>query len=473
MCKSLAEGGQRCASHTRTKMVKAAAAVEAAAAARDVDALGSAQAQWEEAAVEYASTNEGHDHLAAQAQAALAAGDYDTHALLNTVVQRGEAMRAANRETAALLAAVRLSQTEPDPAALPALSDRAVAPAAPAPAAGTAPVLSVKDRQRWVEALADLRTACEGIDSFPVRASATPVTPEQVIAAFEDFDAVLADPTADDADLIRAVAAYREAKGSLGRTPTTKTEAVKHRDIDNGLYHDPPNKKALQRWREWVSAHYVDVDKPQFARLLAHPGAGERTYRHLLAGEPGLTRAATGCSNCPLPVLNEAIRVDHTERPDSDMAVHPDGWARARDARMGPGGAAIALSLAAKDPDAWQRQEAVNHVMVTPMDDFTADDRAWLVAHLHEIPGDANQQALARSVADWAKAYADDAERQRLRNLFTEDQINAPRYLSNGWSSPAEANQLAPALRGIGAAIPTRQAAVAEEPKKRGWFGRD
>lgn len=87
MCKSQADGGQRCAAHTRSKY----------------ETLTRTDPGWDAAAAEYASTPEGHDRLTEEADQAAAAGDFETEAHLRSAITRGEAMRAANKETAQII----------------------------------------------------------------------------------------------------------------------------------------------------------------------------------------------------------------------------------------------------------------------------------------------------------------------------------------------------------------------------------
>ena len=89
MCKSQAEGGQRCASHTRTKYT----------------ATSTDDPNWDTVAAEYASTSEGEAHLKGEAIQAMEQGDYETAARLNTVTARGITMREANRAAAEAIAA--------------------------------------------------------------------------------------------------------------------------------------------------------------------------------------------------------------------------------------------------------------------------------------------------------------------------------------------------------------------------------
>lgn len=64
MCKSQAEGGQRCAAHTRPRF----------------EAANLGTPEWTKAAKEYASTREGHERLSEDAEIAELAGDEDTAA---------------------------------------------------------------------------------------------------------------------------------------------------------------------------------------------------------------------------------------------------------------------------------------------------------------------------------------------------------------------------------------------------------
>lgn len=101
MCFSIADGGQRCAHHTRSTLVAKAAAMEALAATGG-PALVSAQSEWEDAAAAYASTSAGHAELTQRGQVAHLRGDLDQHALLSTLLRRGEVLREANETSRAL-----------------------------------------------------------------------------------------------------------------------------------------------------------------------------------------------------------------------------------------------------------------------------------------------------------------------------------------------------------------------------------
>lgn len=84
MCKSVAEGGQRCATRARARYIRTPPFLPA----------------WDTVAAEYASTPEGEQELRSEAQTKMDARDFDAAARLYSAIIRGVAMRQANRETA-------------------------------------------------------------------------------------------------------------------------------------------------------------------------------------------------------------------------------------------------------------------------------------------------------------------------------------------------------------------------------------
>lgn len=100
MCKSAAEGGQRCSAHTRARFDKATDNLAVAAATGDPERIQQARAAWETAAVEHASTREGRNELRKKVSEHTAAGDDDLAANTTNIIQRGTALQAANREVA-------------------------------------------------------------------------------------------------------------------------------------------------------------------------------------------------------------------------------------------------------------------------------------------------------------------------------------------------------------------------------------
>lgn len=399
VCKATAEGGQRCSAHTREKMDLKSKAVEKAAAAGDMGALRAAQTEWEDAAAEYASTDKGHDHLSAQADAALAEGDYDTSALLSTVVRKGEAMRAANRETAALIKAVRLSQsavtaTTPVPTLTPA----------PNPGRSETPLvpdLSPAMRAEW----ASLVREFDEFDGFRsvtarLRHRATEMNASDVRQHLSKMDDVIGSADSDDKALADAINRAGWVHGIRGHY--ARFERPEHGDEDRET-----RERRSEAWGSF-SNRLSDVAKEQAARALKHPAAGTAAFDK--ANEVGFysTDELTRRPEAPLDYVKHAIKAAGVAEH-----VHPDAWARARDARMDDNG--MAVVLAAKDPDSFHRNEAFNQVMMTPLDTISAEDRKWLAANLHEMPGGAeNQRILAESLKSWSLGYTDEKERWSL-----------------------------------------------------------
>lgn len=115
MCKSKADGGQRCYAHARKALDAAYAAYEALAPERTLAALGATQALsgWAEAAVEgrilraqleLASTERGREEFRTQADAARRRGEDDVADRLEGIIERGALLAERN---AALAAALR------------------------------------------------------------------------------------------------------------------------------------------------------------------------------------------------------------------------------------------------------------------------------------------------------------------------------------------------------------------------------
>ena len=90
MCKSIAEGGQRCAGHTRENYLKGVPGTP----------------NWWDAAIAYASTPEGAARVKADRKHFVDTGFYDLAGALKSALQMGESHRAANRETARLVRAL-------------------------------------------------------------------------------------------------------------------------------------------------------------------------------------------------------------------------------------------------------------------------------------------------------------------------------------------------------------------------------
>lgn len=87
MCKSAAEGGQRCAAHTRARY----------------EATTPADPQWDTVAAEYASTPEGAQALQGQIAHYQQADNPRAVARLSSAVERGRVLRESNQAAAAAI----------------------------------------------------------------------------------------------------------------------------------------------------------------------------------------------------------------------------------------------------------------------------------------------------------------------------------------------------------------------------------
>lgn len=472
MCKSFAEGGQRCAHHTREKLEAKAAAVEAAVAAfadgsgvPNPAAWRAAQDEWEKAAAEYASTDEGHAHLSAQAAAA---GDMDTQALLNTVIAKGEALRAANRETAALIKAVRLAKAEPVTAAAGGLvastgvdtAPRRLPPNESLFDRPVVPDLSEKDRKAWADGLAAFDEIAPIIEQVGLhhRNGYSTESAEEVGKGLREIDEKAADPTMDDAavaQVLREATFYQSMRMS---TPRWVKEDIEQRDGQPyGEWRDAQHERSTARSKQW-SEFAQPMEKvliAQAERMLAHPAAGLKTFETAQEQHYGFTpEKLTAHPNAPMSYVRKIARNSPTKMSD-------EGWARLRASRLKPDGTyddGVAMVLAMHDPDSFHRNEAYAQVEVMNFDSASEKQRAYLARNLHRLPGDTGRQAiLATSLVEWAKMSSDAKERESLFRTL------------QGSSTAEVAAVGSKALTGAGLAV---SADGAEPEEKRGLFGR-
>ena len=85
MCRSIAQGGLRCASHARARFHSL------------TPAIGQ---QWDDAAADYAATKEGFDHLLRDATVAALDGNFEHEARIRSAITQGQARKAAAEEIA-------------------------------------------------------------------------------------------------------------------------------------------------------------------------------------------------------------------------------------------------------------------------------------------------------------------------------------------------------------------------------------
>lgn len=98
MCRSLSEGGQRCASYARAAVLKAQEAQVAAQRSGFRRMIEEAEVATDLASAQYASTDEGHLLYTEQLREAEEAHDFDLAARLTVTLRKGANMRAANTD---------------------------------------------------------------------------------------------------------------------------------------------------------------------------------------------------------------------------------------------------------------------------------------------------------------------------------------------------------------------------------------
>lgn len=300
VCKSLSEGGQRCAHHTRAKLQKKAEALQAAATHGDPNHFAKCREEWEAAAVEYASTPGGHTVLSSQRDTAKQAHDSHTEAMLTSILSRGDAMRAANEDIRASLALASFTATSLPEAPLEPVVSIEMAPDE------TGHPLTGEDVQVWTDAMqAAMRTtdtSAEGMNWVREKA-----------AVLKRLDDTLASATATDREICRA----SQAVGSYFTG------------------HHPEVYKALDM---------------QNRRALNHPGAGAETYKHL--ADTLDTDMVLAHPKVPGEVVADVMAWSKNDELSDETWKVLGNRARAGDVD-------VALSVASTHPDEYVREDAV------------------------------------------------------------------------------------------------------------------
>ena len=392
----MAEGGQRCASHTRARLTKKSDALRVAVEAGDADGLMTARSEWEDAAAHYASTVEGQASMAATRDAARESGDLHTEALMTSLLHRGEAIRSANRDAASMLAVAQMATgTDPGtggaggPGALPdATAEQPEQPYLGEPASLT----------RAMDALdAQITETAQDVEAVRWSYTSATVTPEQLLAGMQERRATVTDPDATGGALLSAV---RSQPTFLGTMPIMR-EGASSQDSVYALH------KSLR-------AAEVSV----LNTALGHPACDDQTRMDILnEGAQAQMRVTDGETvrtaiiEHPATsdaVLDKAIVRDSTAQSSRLSAT---GWEKVRRARLNRPG--LAIYAAVHDDDPMERAAAFDQVVGMPLQMVSEGDRAYLASTLHRMPtNEATKKILATSLADHAREYGDDAERE-------------------------------------------------------------
>lgn len=414
MCKSLAEGGQRCAAHTRQRLERAAVNLRTAAEAGEFADFGVARQSWENAAAEYASTPTGREALADQAVAARAASDFDTEALLRSLVERGDRIRATNAQIKASLAAAAITETS-----LPVEAPRTVAEDENENA------LHPEDAATWL-AMMDRMEARKQAAIDDLARGGADKTPEQRERArhriseingdmdqVRDFDAKIASAATDDQQIGYAIFSADQAMESID----------------------------------------VGIKNVQFARALNHPNAAKATFTQ--ASDHLALDTVVGHPRCPGSVALTLLArknerdsrpqyLDHTGalalggspylgrgglRRGRDASTETLGEASWRQMRVR---AAIDpqynVAVARFDPNENARDEAMLRLAGTRWDSISTDDTVAVIQHLDKIGSMSPQtrEATVQSIRDYM-GWCPEKDRERLTTALVNRQRDITR----------------------------------------------
>jgi hypothetical protein len=496
VCKSQRDGGQRCAAHTRPRLDAATRALHAAAASGDPGRIAAAHQGWEEAAVEYASTPEGRDHFAALAGQSAESGDYDTEALLNVIVRRGQDLNAANKDAGSILAAAQIAaaQARPNTSATAAplatsfTLDEAVRDAqACAAAYGTAADAVEAAATLWEQEMdAIAENTVRHQYSVVIRGKFQDLTREdlrarlakfregsaEAVTALTSLDAAVRDPSTSDDELAHRI---RESAEAVEAMPGQIVE-VRPNWVMGNRYTDPydfgsrVNKSAL---RDGVakasdalaktgdvpnSLYRAALEHAEFA--LDHPRAGDETWavvRKVAHGDPkGLGVRVRNDPRYPVADLVTAAR--------SADSLDKGSWGRVLEASYQSHDAALAVALA--HPDSDQRQAAAQRIIVANPDSFTPEGRLRLATNLGSIPGSVTEQReVAKGVLRWAKSYGDAGDRVSLAQAVRRHYDGA-----DGYGVPSDPGMVRIADLLINGGTFAESDFDQPKPQKKGWF---
>ncbi len=389
----MAEGGQRCASHTRARLTKKSDALRMAVEAGDADALMAARSEWEDAAAQYASTVEGQASMAATRDAARESGDLHTEALMTSLLHRGEAIRSANRDAASMLSVAQMAtgtDTGTDGSGTPpvATAEQPEQSYLGEPAALT----------RAMDALeAQITETSQDIEAVRWSHTSAPVTPEQLLAGMQERRATVTDPNATSNALLSAV---RSQPTFLGAMPIMREGAS--------------NQDSVYALHKSLRAAEVSV----LNTALGHPACNDQTRIDILNDSAQAQMRVTDSETVRTTiiehpatsdaVLDKAIVRDSTAQ---SSRLSPTGWEKVRKARLNRPG--LAIYAAVHDDDPMERAAAFDQVVGMPLQMVSESDRAYLASTLHRMPtNEATKKILATSLADHAREYGDDAERE-------------------------------------------------------------
>jgi hypothetical protein len=399
MCNSLAQGGQRCSHHAKGVLERKATALRQAAERAtnpgDVSAFHEAQAEWEQAAVDYASTPAGKIALTERMQAAAQADDPRTEALLGNIIQRGDQLREVNAQMKAVLTAAAATET--------GLPDERT-PYEFAEDQNNNP-LTEEERDRWVALMDSLEANHVSALSKPTNEKHTTYYVDQatdLIKRAKELDETVADAASTDDQIHNALYYFR------------------------GRISDVPS--VAKMWHPAITG--------QARRAINHPNAGERTFGQASSVLP--ISDVLAHPRCPDQLV--------FERLNQDVALSEDQWKSIEGRAVNS--ALLTTSVARHHPNEGRQDEAVIRLMGTQWDTVDAKDMRTIHSQLSQLPmTDSQRELLELSLVQWVQQYGDEHHRSQMvwqaqestseavRELVTPKTPAAPEPASSGRKS--------------------------------------
>jgi hypothetical protein len=396
VCKSLSEGGQRCAAHTKERLERKARGMREAA--EQVATLGKegmtvfhqARTEWEEAAVEYASTPTGAAALTERLTEAEATGDAQTAAMLTNIVQRGEALRAANEQIRAALTLGQFTEANLPDAEL----DEAIV------ADENNNPLSEADQKAWL-ALADvIQQKVNNLnDNARYRFRKMP-------EGLEKADATIA--AADSQDSHLANAANTLTTCMYGDSGYKADPRPRDWDDMGGGYYDHEGEALKQQMRE-----HQPVLRAQLRRLLQHPNAGASAFHAAIRHLP--PKDLVQMPNCPASTI---MGLPDATAENFDDATWDSLNRRTQDS-LG-----VAVYVAKNHPDPRAREEAQARIIGTRWDTASTDEMSYLQRRLVGALPESSRHMVNESMQTYVRNFGDDNAKATL--LPPEDETPAP-----------------------------------------------
>lgn len=394
MCKPLSEGGQRCAAHAKARLERKAVAMREVAERTELPgperlaAFQTAREAWEAAAVDYASTPAGRQALLERQAAADAEGGAQTSAMLSTILQRGEATRAANEQIRAALSLGKFTES-----GLPDIVRTEVL-AAPDE---NGHALSASDQQAWTALLDRVHLNAEESASRGGRMS-------QFHGDLKAADATIAAAASTDRD--------------LGRACHTLTRTREMRPA-----FEPPRSSCDDYgdsgMRDWSMRHVTQGSEglidAQLQRALAHPNASGGTF-HAVAPylSPNITYRLPNCPTVTLTRINGKIAEE----------IDADTWQvlSARAERS----AAAATVVALHSPNENAREDARLALSGAQWDTVPANELSYVRHHLPTVFCAENDRDTGRTVEEsltnWVRYFGDE---QTQNSVLTYEERKA------------------------------------------------